>query len=121
MARTRRSLHDYEPRTIVYVACYALLALVLALSYLLFVIWQRTISMLLVRVIQDKYATTGVYGVLVVLLVMALFIVVMASEYYFRHGVVRRALLPRFGVVAGTLFGIIGLGLAVQAVLIYLP
>ncbi|MGI8916583.1 MAG: hypothetical protein ACR2JY_22890 [Chloroflexota bacterium] len=121
MKPPRTSLHGYEPKAVVYVACYALFAVLLFLCYVLFLIWQRTVTQILVRTVQDKYGTTTLLELFIVLLGLILFVVVIASEHYLRVGVERRKLLPRFATVAGSLIGIIALGLALQELLIVLP
>jgi hypothetical protein len=120
MARPRRSLHGYVPKTRDYLACYGLFVLLLPLCYVLFLIWQRTVVVLLALTSSDAYGAAAAVGVIDVLLGIVLFGVVIASEYYLRVGVARRQLLPRFATIAGSLVGVIALGLALQELVIVL-
>ena len=103
----------HKPRVVDYVLCYALYLILLAVSYVEFVIWLRT-SSLLVGVAIDETERSPVYGLAIVTIGMALFAVVMAAEPYLRGGIRRGQLWRRFARLALPLAVAIALGVAIQ-------
>ncbi len=97
-----------------YLACYGLFVVLLVLCYGLFLVWRETVFMAMVAIGGTGNATSALYGLVVVLIGLALFVVVMAGEPYLRKGVTRRRLGERFFKLTGPVVGIIVLGLALQ-------
>jgi hypothetical protein len=93
---------------------------VLVLCYIAFLIWKEVATLLLTAVSHNDFSNTALYGLIVVLLGLILFIVAMGAEPYMRNGVARQKLLPRFATIAGSLVGVIAFGLALQELIIVL-
>ena len=100
----------HPPAAIVWVACYVLYAVVLALCVLSFIVWQRATLVLASIVVGDERGMPAVHGAAVLACVLVLFGVAMAAEPYFRAGVRRRVLVGRFLRVAVGLIVAIALG-----------
>jgi hypothetical protein len=96
-----------------YVLCYALYAVLLALSYVVFVIWLHTSSLLIGVAMGDEARSAG-YGLAVLGIGIGLFGVVMIGEPYLRGGVRRGQIRQRFLRLALPLAGTIALGIAIQ-------
>ncbi len=102
-----------------YLACYISYFLLLALGVVVvFMIWRRTIIVLLAAFLADSRWNDFLYLLSMVLLGTGLFILVMAAEPYLRTGVPRCQLLRRFTRLAVPL-GLAGLlGVLVQEVIL---
>ena len=120
MEHTRGSGQKHQPKGFEYVACYGLYAVLLILCYILFLVWKEMFTLLLSAINGDNFSNTALYALIVVLIGLVLFVVAMGSEPYLRAGVARRKLLQRFALVAGSLAGVIALGLALQELIIVL-
>ena len=120
MDRGPRSGRKHQPTVVEYVACYGLYAVLLVLCYVLFLVWKEMFILLLSALSHNNFSNTALYGLIVVLIGLVLFVVAMGSEPYLRTGVARGKLLQRFAMVAGSLGGIIALGLALQELIIVL-
>ena len=100
-----------------YVACYGLLALVLAASIGVFFIWTETILALLAAFVGQGTATPLVYGVAILVIGVPLFIWALFGESYLRRGVPRHQGWVRFIrlMLPLTIAAAVGLGLQLVA------
>lgn len=101
------------PRVVDYVFCYLLFALLLALSYVVFVIWLRTAS-LLIGVAFDETVRSVSYGLAILVVGIGLFGLVIIGEAYLRGGVKRGQLRRRFLRLALPLVSLVILGIGIQ-------
>lgn len=98
----RRWWQNYAP----YAACYLYFALLLVLEYGVFSVWRWALLEFSVRVTSAGRGGAFVYGVGLIVLVMALLLVALGAEPYLRAGVERRRLLRRFNkLAAGCIVG----------------
>jgi hypothetical protein len=99
-----------RPGWVAYLGCYALFLVVIALALLALDIWRLVLPDIGARFLSNGYVLSGLYAPAVVVLGVALFIVVMASEPYLRMGLEKQRLLHRFGRVAVPLFVVVVAG-----------
>ena len=104
-----------------YVAVYALYALLLILSYLVFMVWQRTILLLVSTLLESDSAVVAVHSIVVILIGLGLFVLVIAAEPYLRGGLRRRQVGSRFARLAVPLGATIVLGILLRELLYRLP
>jgi hypothetical protein len=83
-----------------YLLCYALLAVLFALTIALIFAWSQALVALISVLIGRSFANRAIYQVSLVLVVLALFIVFMGAEPYLRNGVQKGVLVRRFSRVA---------------------
>ena len=100
-----------------YVVCYVGYAVVLALSYFVFVVWREVVALLVGMLLSYQSSSQAVYGLFVVLIGLGLFGLVMAAEPFLRKGVTRGDLRGRLAKVILPLAGAIIVGVAIQNVL----
>ena len=100
-----------------YVAVYALYALLLILSYLVFVIWGSTTLLLLGTVLKQSSAVALIYYAVVLLIGIGLFVLVIAAEPYLRGGIRARQVGRRFARLALSLGAVIVLGILLRELL----
>jgi hypothetical protein len=105
-----------KPRRIGYVACYAMWLVVVGLCYAAFVIWQRTVLLVVGLIVGDSEALPFAYGAVVLLIGLGAFAVVIRSEAYLRDGVKRGQVGRRFARTVVPLVGVSGVGFLVQQV-----
>lgn len=101
-----------RPKRSLYVVCYLGYAAVLALSYLVFVVWREVVSLLVGYLLSYQASSQAIYGLLVVLIVLGLFGLAMGAEPYLRRGVTRGDLRGRLAKLILPLAGAIVLGVA---------
>ncbi len=100
-----------------YLACYALYAVVLVLSYGVFVVWSQTI-LLGLGVFEDNFdLTPALWAGGIVVVGFALYLLVLVAEPYLRNGVPKRQLRRRFLRMAVPLAAIIIVGIVAQEVM----
>jgi UDP-N-acetylmuramyl pentapeptide phosphotransferase/UDP-N-acetylglucosamine-1-phosphate transferase len=97
-----------------YVLCYVLYALLLALSYGVFVIWSQTILLALGVFDDQQQATPALWGVGMLVVGIGLYLFVLVAEPYLRGGVPKRQLGARFLRIAGPLVVTIVVGVVAQ-------
>lgn len=102
-----------------YVSCYALFLLLLAVSYVGFMLWQPTSLRLIGLALGESYANQFVQDVSVVFMGFVLFGLLIAGEPYLREGVARRQLVRRFLRLALILIVLVLVESGVQELLIY--
>jgi hypothetical protein len=78
-----------------YVTCYAVYALLLALSVVALLIWRAAILVLIATLIGPSHTNSAVYDFSLVALGLCLFGLAIAAEPYLRNGVKQGRLLPR--------------------------
>ena len=110
-------MHRVQPRGRDYLRCYLLFAVLLALCYVAFVVWQGAISILVGVLLQRSEGSQAALGVGAVFLGLALFGFVMAAEPYLRGGVERGQLRARFFRLMLPLIGAIVFGEALRQLL----
>ena len=101
----------------VYLLCYGLFTVVLALTVVVFFIWRVALLELISVLNGRSYANRSLYMLGMIGIGIALFTVVMFAEPYLRFGVERRQLLHRFRRVALPLTIIAVVGVVIQFVL----
>jgi hypothetical protein len=99
-----------------YVLCYVLYALILALSYGLFVIWSQTILLALGTFVDGPQMIPALWGAGLVFIGTCAYLLVLVAEPYLRGGVRKRQLRRRFLRLAGPLVAIIFIGIVAQEV-----
>ena len=99
-----------------YAACYALYAVVFALAVAVLLLWRTTVLALSAAVLGASDLTPLLYGTVMALLGLGLFVLTMAAEPYLRSGVRRRQLRRRFARLAVPLAIAWGLGFVLQIV-----
>jgi hypothetical protein len=99
-----------------YVLCYVLYALILALSYAVFVIWSQTILLALGAFVDGAQAIPALWGAGLVFIGICAYMLVLVAEPYLRGGVQKRQLRRRFLRIAGPLVAIILVGIIAQEV-----
>ena len=96
-----------------YVLCYVLYALILALSYGVFVIWSQTILLALGPIV-DSQQLPALWGAGVLLIGISAYGLVLVAEPYLRDGVQKRQLRRRFLRIAVPLVVTIVTGIVAQ-------
>src|SRR5260370_38411093 len=100
-----------------YVACYALYALLLVLSYVVFVIWSQTILLALGVLVDQQQATPALWGLGMLIVGISLYLLVLAAEPYLRNGVPNRQLRARFLRIAGPMIAVILVAVVAQSLI----
>lgn len=107
-----------DPRSwslmLAYVICYVLYALILVLSYGVFVIWSQTILLGLGAFVDGPQVVPALWGAGVLVLGISAFLLVLIAEPYLRDGVQKRQLRRRFLRIAGPLVGTMLVGVVAQ-------
>ena len=101
-------------------ACSALSAVVLALAVAVLLLWRTTLLALSAALLGASDLTPLLYGTVMALLGLGLFVLTMAAEPYLRSGVRRRQLRRRFARLAVPLAIAWGLGFVLQIVAVSL-
>ena len=79
-----------------YVLCYALFAVIIALSvFVIFIIWRPAIDMLVVRYIEKTWAYNAYRNFGYIVMTLFGFVIVMIAEPYLRTGVAKNQLIKR--------------------------
>ena len=97
-----------------YVICYVLYALILALSYGVFVIWSQTILLGLGALVDGPQAVPALWGAGMLVIGICAFLFVLVAEPYLRDGVQKRQLRGRFLRIAGPLVVTMLVGVVAQ-------
>lgn len=106
-----------QPAIRVYLACYALYAIVLVLCYYTFWIWRSTMEALVHLMLPRSETFSFWYLLATILIGFVLFGVAIGSESYLREGVQLHRLRNRFTRVAGQIVVAILVAFALQEVL----
>jgi hypothetical protein len=97
-----------------YVLCYAFYAVLLALSYVVFVIWSQTILLALGAFVDGPEQIPALWGVGLIVVGFSAYLLLLVAEPYLRGGVQKRQLQRRFLRIAGPLVAIIVVGIVIQ-------
>jgi choline-glycine betaine transporter len=101
-------------RTQAYVICYALYAVLLVLSYGVWVVWSQAVLLALGVFEDNPDVSPALWGVGMLAVGIGLYLLVLVAEPYLRNGVPKRQLRARFTRIAGPLVVIIVAGIAAQ-------
>ena len=97
-----------------YVVCYLLYAVILALSYAIFVIWSQTILLGIGALVDGPQVVPALWGAGLLLIGIGAYVLVLVAEPYLRNGVGKQQLRRRFLRLAGPMFVTIVIGIVIQ-------
>ena len=110
----------WRPGTADYALLFGLYAIILALSYVFFLVWYAALRLLVGEVLEPgNSATRSAFQGVLLVLALPLFIFVLSAYYYLNAGLKgrRRDIRGRFARLAVPMVVLIGLGILLQAVL----
>src|SRR5919199_3909207 len=115
-----RTEHRRSQTLMSYGACYALYAVVFALAVAVLLLWHTTMLALSAALLGESDLTPLLYGAVMALLGLGLFVLTLAAEPYLRTGIRRRQLRRRFARLAVPLAIAWGLGVVLHIVAVAL-
>jgi hypothetical protein len=97
-----------------YVFCYLLYALVLVLSYGLYLVWSQTILLGLGTFVEAPQSIPALWGAGMLLVGIGAYLLVLVAEPYLRNGVQKQQLRRRFLRIAAPMVVMIAVGVVAQ-------